>query len=223
MFAIDLHIHTWYSKCSPMKPGCAVAAARRRGLHGVAITDHNSLRGWKSIGRKIWRDIRIIPGVEVATSKGDVLGYFVEEPIKSKIYEEVVDEILDLGGFPVLAHPFDGLRKSASHPQKPLAASHGIEIMNGRCLLPSANRKARTFAEQHGLSVTGGSDAHFHSEVGSCMTLFESDDPDDVLHALFHNHLYVRGSRSTFAVHPATFLVRNARRLLRKGPLWKKR
>ncbi|MFX0117044.1 MAG: PHP domain-containing protein, partial [Candidatus Hodarchaeota archaeon] len=167
MFALDLHIHTWYSKCSPMDPRTTVAAAKLRGLSGMAITDHDSISGWKSLGRKIWRDIQIIPGIEVATSKGDVLGYFVDEPIKSRGYEDVVDEILDLGGFPVIAHPFDHLRRSACHPKEPLSVPHGIEIMNARCLVNSANRKAQAFAEKYRLPVTGGSDAHFHSEIGN--------------------------------------------------------
>lgn len=222
MFALDLHVHTWYSKCSNMPPQCAIAAARRRKLSGIAITDHNSIKGWKAISKKRWRDIQIIPAIEVATSQGDVLGYFIEEPIKSKEYEEVVDEILDLGGFPVLAHPFDRFRKSACFPKKPLSAPHGIEVINSRCLLRRANQKAQVFAAKHGLSATGGSDAHFHSEIGHGVTLFESVDREEMLSALFRNRLRAEGSKSSWMVHPATLLVRKTRKILRKGPLWQR-
>ncbi|MHA2232646.1 MAG: PHP domain-containing protein [Candidatus Hodarchaeales archaeon] len=223
MFALDLHVHTWYSKCSNMPPQCAISAARHRKLDGIAITDHNNIKGWKALSKKRWRDIQIIPGIEVATSQGDVLGYFIEEPIRSKKYEEVVDEILDLGGYPVLAHPFDRLRKSASFPKKPLSAPHGIEVINSRCLLSRANQEAQAFAVKHGLSATGGSDAHFHSEVGNGVTFFESIDREEMLSAFFRSHLRTKGSRSPWMVHPATLLVRKARKFLRKGPLWQRR
>ena len=44
-FKIDLHVHTSYSPCSTLSVRTIEAVARKRGLDGIAITDHNTLEG----------------------------------------------------------------------------------------------------------------------------------------------------------------------------------
>ena len=41
-FNIDLHTHTFFSGDGVSSPEDLIASARAKGLHGVAITDHNT-------------------------------------------------------------------------------------------------------------------------------------------------------------------------------------
>ena len=41
-FNIDLHSHTFFSGDGVSSPEENIAAAREKGLHGIAITDHNT-------------------------------------------------------------------------------------------------------------------------------------------------------------------------------------
>ncbi|WP_369333763.1 PHP-associated domain-containing protein [Halorubrum sp. SP9] len=50
----------------------------------------------------------------------------------------------------------------------------GVEAQNSRCLLSRFNRRAREYATQHDLAITGGSDAHFPMEVGRSITVCDS-------------------------------------------------
>ena len=77
----DLHLHTHYSADACGSPEEMVAAAKRRGLSGIAITDHNTcdaLDYLTSVGL-IRHDglavdgFLIIPGVEVSTADGHLL------------------------------------------------------------------------------------------------------------------------------------------------------
>ena len=74
----DLHTHTYYSdgEDSPFE---LVKKARKAGLKYLAITDHNTVNGIEEAifaGKKF--DVIIIPGVEVATRDGEILGYMVD-------------------------------------------------------------------------------------------------------------------------------------------------
>jgi predicted metal-dependent phosphoesterase TrpH len=52
-----------------------IEAAIKKGLHGIIITDHDSVRGGL-VGRKearSFKDFRVIPGAEVTTFSGHIL------------------------------------------------------------------------------------------------------------------------------------------------------
>ena len=61
---LDLHVHTTYSFDSTIDPRGLEGACRERGLHGVAITDHDSLQGGLSFAPQL-PDLVIIPGSEI--------------------------------------------------------------------------------------------------------------------------------------------------------------
>jgi len=74
----DLHTHTYYSdgEDSPFE---LVKKAKKSGLKYLAITDHNTVNGVEEAilaGMKF--NITIIPGVEVATRDGEILGYMID-------------------------------------------------------------------------------------------------------------------------------------------------
>ena len=41
----DLHMHTYHSKCSNLKPKTILKLAKKNKLDGIAITDHHEIKG----------------------------------------------------------------------------------------------------------------------------------------------------------------------------------
>ena len=162
MHRYDLHIHTTHSgDCiSPIEG--IIAAARSKGLRGVAITDHDTVSGVKEAEKLAGRDFLIIPGVEISSRDGHILGLGIRKTVpKGLPATETVARVRKLGGIAVAAHPFGfGLR-----PFAVLKADYdAIEVYNPRRYF--ANRIARRYAEREGLAVAAGSDAHHPCQVG---------------------------------------------------------
>jgi predicted metal-dependent phosphoesterase TrpH len=44
-YNIDLHCHSWFSGDGVSAPEALIESARKRGLHGFALTDHNTCDG----------------------------------------------------------------------------------------------------------------------------------------------------------------------------------
>ena len=77
-FNIDLHTHTFFSGDGVSSPEDNIAAARAKGLHGFAVTDHNTCdaitylleKGLMREDGQPVDDFLIIPGQEVTTDEG---------------------------------------------------------------------------------------------------------------------------------------------------------
>jgi predicted metal-dependent phosphoesterase TrpH len=181
-YKFDFHVHSKFSFDSLSKPETIIKTAIRKGLDGLAITDHNSIKGGNKIAkaaRDIDENFQIIIGEEVRTSVGDLIGLFLSEEIKKKNIFEVIDEVKAQEGFIILPHPYKSMNDISNELCQKIDA---IEIFNGRTSY-LLNCKAREFAERNKLLVTGGSDAHFHFEIGNvydCIpkTIGEITTPD---------------------------------------------
>ena len=160
---IDLHIHSKYSFDSLLSPRTILKVAKKKGLTGIAVTDHNTIRGGLEV-RKINkdRDFTVIVGSEIQTDIGDIIGLCVNEEIKSRISIEVIEEIKDQGGYVVLPHPFRGHKLN----QYIIELSDAVEVFNGRSTAEE-NFKALELAKRYNKPFTAGSDAHFASEIGN--------------------------------------------------------
>jgi len=108
--SFDLHLHTHYSADACGSPEAMVAAAKRRGLSGIAITDHNTCDAVDYLTRQgmIRKDgqavdgFLIVPGVEVSTADGHLLCLGTSLPfMKGKPAAEVVTAIRERGGVAV--------------------------------------------------------------------------------------------------------------------------
>ncbi|HQE50405.1 MAG TPA: PHP domain-containing protein, partial [Fervidobacterium sp.] len=154
---IDLHIHSKYSFDSLLSPRTILKVAKKKGLTGIAVTDHNTIRGGLEV-RKINkdRDFTVIVGSEIQTDIGDIIGLCVNEEIKSRISIEVIEEIKDQGGYVVLPHPFRGHKLN----QYIIELSDAVEVFNGRSTAEE-NFKALELAKRYNKPFTAGSDAHF--------------------------------------------------------------
>ncbi len=178
---LDLHNHTSYSADGGLTPAELLSEARSRGLDCIAVTDHNTVRGALTALGLSEADPtlpRVIPGVEVFTRDGEVIGLYVREDIpKGTPLTEAVDRIREQGGLVYLPHPFDVFRRGAvSGRERDNAArlADVVEVCNGRALGPRAGAKSGRLAALHGKSRGAGSDAHHKREVGrSCVVVSE--------------------------------------------------
>jgi predicted metal-dependent phosphoesterase TrpH len=179
----DLHIHTNHSSCSRIKPKKLLRIAKKRGLNGIAITNHNTIKGGAEV-KKANKDknFEVIIGAEIKTDKGEILGLYLKKEIKSRKAEEVIDEIHKQGGLAIAAHPFTWglLRTPAKLDKKELKKLDGFETFNSRNTFRWENEFAVQFAQKHKLAQTAGSDAHFYYEIGKAFTLFNGSLRDAI-------------------------------------------
>jgi len=205
----DLHVHSKYSSDGILEPLEIVRIAKERGLNGIAITDHNTIRGGTEAKKYETKDFQVIIGAEIMTEKGEVTGLFLSTEVKSRCFEDVINEIKAQGGLVIVPHPFDGLRHSAFHITSDYASLvDAIEGFNSRCVFQKYNRKAVEFAARHNLPVVGGSDAHYANEIGNGGIITQSDD---IRKAIMENELRLFGKRSSIMNHVRT-KIRKLRR-----------
>ncbi len=172
-FRLDLHNHTTHSTDGVMTPEALLARAKVRALDCLAVTDHNTVSGALEAAALAAADCslpRVIPGVEITTAVGEIIGLYVREEIPSKLsLAESVALIREQGGLVYLPHPFDRLRRGAIAPSSRLEAARLadiVEVVNGRSLGPRVAAKAAELAARTGKPAGAGSDAHRVSEVG---------------------------------------------------------
>lgn len=210
---IDLHIHSRYSGDGVLEPEEIVRVARKIGLDGIAITDHNTIRGGQEAKKYETEDFRVIVGAEIMTDKGEVIGLFLRKEIKAGSFRDIITEIKAQGGMVIVPHPFDGLRRSAFRVTAEYAGTvDAIECFNSRCIFQRYNAKALEFAVQHNLPVVGGSDAHYPGEIGLGGVIIYSDD---IRKAIMQNNLTLFGKQSPVLNHARTKIIKLWRKATR--------
>ncbi len=204
---IDLHLHTSASIDGVHSPRTMVKAAKEKGLSGIAITDHDSIDGWKQgikAGKEL--DVLVVRGEEVSVYKDDkivahVLGLFLSEAVRAKTMPEVADEIHDQGGLAVIAHPLDRFRRPYFDLKKYLDYFDAIEVFNSHTLFVRDNQIAREFAQKNKKPMTGGSDAHSKYEVGFGYTEAKANSLDDFRKAILKGKTSVHGRKTNLIYH----------------------
>ena len=179
MFAIDLHAHTRFFHGHPRAAaafdplGARVLAwtARARGLDGVALTNHDYYRSID--GAALPESVSLVPGIEVSTTHGHVLVVGPDPPTDTEPGRlapgEVVDRAHERGCAAIVAHPYRN--STVRDLDLPVDA---VEI-NGKH--PRTHTWAAGLADERGLPLVGGSDAHYPVEVGRAYTRIDADDP----------------------------------------------
>ncbi|MCJ7722452.1 CehA/McbA family metallohydrolase [Candidatus Bathyarchaeota archaeon] len=178
---IDFHVHTCYSHDSSITVKEVVSFAKKRGLDGVAVTDHNTVKGALKLKT---RDLLIVPGIEVSTLDGHLLGINVTTSIPAKLgIEETIQRIHDVGGIAVAPHPTAFYK---SPPSRSVSSYDAVEVMNASSVPFSVlTYFSKRFADGLGLPQTGGSDSHYAPEIGSAYTVVEADsDVDEIVAAI---------------------------------------
>jgi len=185
---IDCHCHTIYSKHwfwgfdainTPLE---MIKAAIKKGMNGLAITDHNTIKG-SLVGKKVakrFKNFIIITGSEIKTKGGEIIGLDIKEdvPINLSI-EETIERIHDLGGIAIAPHPFGSYifrRCTGKNAEK----ADAIEIYNST-LTKKQNNKALLLAKKIKKPFTAGSDAHSAVEVGNAGIIINGNPINSIL------------------------------------------
>ena len=185
-FSIEFHSHTLASKDSLLRPADLVAAARRKGIDRVVVTDHNSIAGARA-AQKL-DPARVIVGEEIMTTRGEILAAYVTEEIPAGLSpQETIRRLRGQGAFISVSHPFDRLRKGGwelDDLMEILPLVDAIEVFNSRCMLRRFNTEAGEFARRNGIPGTVGSDAHAAFELGRSLLLVEPFEGPDEMRAV---------------------------------------
>ena len=166
---IDLHLHTAGSHDCLVRPEAALERARARGVHRIAITDHDRLGVARRLAQR--HPGEVIPGEEVKTAEGvDVIGLYLREEIPGGTpAEETCWRIRTQGGLVYLPHPYArGKGGGGALIPRILPWVDVVEVRNGRLRPRSLNARAEALARAEGLPAGAGSDAHTRGEGGGC-------------------------------------------------------
>ncbi len=191
---MDMHIHTSRGASdSGLSPDDLVLEARRRGLTGIHISEHDRLwdRHVLQEYRRQHSDLLVANGMEVSTDLGHILALGLREYVGGIRHAETLRRVADeQGAFLIASHPFRHyfdpvhFRRQGKEPfvLTPEQAAKlpifqlvdAIEVLNGANTIRE-NLFALRVAEVLGKPGTGGSDAHSTQGIGYYCTAFERD------------------------------------------------
>lgn len=165
----DLHLHTFHSPDSLSSYQSIIKQVQRRGLTGIAVTDHNTTAGALALAELA--PFPVIVAEEIRTVEGEIIGYFLREEIPRGLgLEESIARVHEQGGVVSVPHPVDRVRTASAIGEAALrrvmAQIDLIEGYNARCVFPADNLRAQQIARRHGKPLTAGSDAHAPYEIG---------------------------------------------------------
>ncbi|WP_121741623.1 CehA/McbA family metallohydrolase [Natronorubrum halophilum] len=166
---IDPHVHTAASFDGTTTPTELVDAARRAGLDGIAVTDHDTIDGAREVARLAPADLLVIVGCEVSTADGHLLALGVDAaPEPGRPLPRTARTVRDAGGIAVVAHPFQRSRHGARGAA--IDGVDGVEVYNAHAVTNVRNRQADRFVIRRDYPRFGGSDAHRPANVGRAAT-----------------------------------------------------
>ncbi len=207
---VDMHVHTKYSIDSISSLESIAKACKKKQIV-PAIADHNNMDAHIQL-REIGLDF--IPSEEISTDKGDLIGLFLNSPIKKKTpFLEAIDLIKAQGAITYLPHMFDTTRGGVDNESLAKKADV-IEVFNPRCLLPKANERAYSFAVKNKKLKAAGSDAHFEFEIGNAyvnLPEFDLDNPKSFLKSLKKGKII--GKSAPFFLRGTGAIIKTAKKL----------
>ena len=198
---IDPHTHSRFSD-GPSTPHRMFMHARRRGLRGIIITDHDTVRHWhSSLEAAKHHEMITCMGVEVSSAQGHILAYFDNETPARKVARALsLDEgtihymeaksifrrVRELGGMVCVPHPYG--------PFYPLGGRYfnevdGIEEYNSWIFQDNKSfHNAFGAGKKHKVAALGASDSHYPYTLGfgatAIPTAVDISKPDWFLHCL---------------------------------------
>lgn len=200
---LDLHTHMKIAKRLEFRPRDVLRAAEtlsRRGLAGLAITEHAHAIGFWDIYRHLGRnfsyrhgrfevgDLCFYPGLELTLDEMVDITFIapLEElrrldeafrhPLSAGYHPSAIELLnrldeLRLDAIRIAAHPVRDDKSVASVPEKILGAIVYALELNGRYTDSESVRRVGELSEHLGLPVVGGSDAHVWPQLGASCTL----------------------------------------------------
>ena len=173
---IDLHVHEKrHSDDSVLSLEDAVSQARRIGLDGICITDHdnNDIYDFaKDYMKKV--GFPIFVGAEILTTEGDFVVFGLDRiPRETLPPQQLLDLVKKAGGVAIAAHPYRNTFRSLGDRNYELEGFWAVEAFNGTTD-PKKNARAYFMASDIDRPMVGASDAHQIKDLGKMATRFPS-------------------------------------------------
>lgn len=176
----DIHVHTNRSDGAGT-PEDVIKQAKKIGLDGIAITDHDTFDGYFIAKKYCPENFKIIPGIEITSQEGHILCLDATpaiDPLTPAV--EVIEKIHASGGIAIAAHPYDVFRGGVGDLILKLKFD-GIEVKNGRTIMSSKSiDEIKKIADEMRITKTGGSDAHSLQEIGN-VRISVNEDPVEAI------------------------------------------
>lgn len=171
---IDMHMHEMRnSSDSFLRLEEMVEIAKRRGLDGICITDHDSM-GIREFAAEYSEKVNfpIFVGIEFYSLQGDIVAFGIEEYPDHRIdAQEFVSYVQSQGGMCFSAHPFRNNKRGLEENLKVVKGLDAIEVLNGSTPF-EPNKKAAGYAKMLNLACVGSSDCHVPQKLGLYATWF---------------------------------------------------
>jgi predicted metal-dependent phosphoesterase TrpH len=174
----DHHLHTQkHSPDSSIDPVELIEHARRIGLDGVVITEHDYQWEPDELAELAARagPLRVFSGVEISALEGHFLVYglpSLDDVFPGIALVELLPVVRSHGAAIVAAHPYRW-----DQPFDAIIAEHGpvfdaLELVSNNITRENRSR-AEDVLRRHEMGVTGSSDAHDISTVGCYFSEFD--------------------------------------------------
>ncbi len=154
-----------------------MAAAVRRGLTHLAITDHDRIDGALRARDAAPPGLTVLVGEEIRTREGDLIAVFLSEVVRPGMSaDETIAAVREQGGLVGMPHPYDQFRGSLAKTRDSGAIVElagrvdWIETWNARVLVGDGNDRAAELARTATRPGVAVSDAHTALEVGVAYT-----------------------------------------------------
>jgi predicted metal-dependent phosphoesterase TrpH len=197
---VDMHFHSRHS--DGLNYVKSIANRARKLNIGVAITDHNAIKG--AIRMEKYKGVLSIPGIEVTSSEGaHVLLYFYDIESLTEFYEtdvkpfmgrdlmasisltilEIIRRSRKYNCLVIFPHPYCGVYTgvcnptiSKEHQQNLMNMVDGVEVINAGNM-KKWNLQSSVLGFNLDKAMTGGSDGHNLFQMGKAVTY--ADCPSD--------------------------------------------
>lgn len=182
----DFHIHSLFSPDSRQTLEEIVAKGKEKGLHVIAVSDHNNIRSIAALDKVDKKGIVFVDSAEYSTDIGHVLALFCAKSAaewglvmaKGKYnYKEILAMVEAQQGIAVLAHPFIYKREPSPAQLQEFFAIEGYNARAGYRKKSTANLLAKAAGEALGIPLTAGSDAHRPVEIGGAYIDYDCEPP----------------------------------------------
>ncbi len=203
----DLHLHSKYSIDSNAEIKDIISTAIKKDYSGIAITDHNTIKAAVKAKEYETENFKIIIGSEISTDKGEIIGLFLSDEIKSREFYSVISEIKNQNGIVLAPHPFDSMRNSLGNLLKlEFKLVDCIEGFNSRCISQSYNNIATEFSKENNIPSISGSDAHFICEIGNAGIIMSSYD---LRNNIIKNNFKTFGKKTSILAHVGSKILKS--------------
>jgi hypothetical protein len=120
-------------------------------------------------------DLLIIPGMEIESLDGHIVGLNIREIVPKKLSaDETIDEIHEAGGIAVACHPVAFFKGGVGkHTNSKFDA---VEVINSSAIpFKYSMKHSQALASRLGVGRVAGSDAHYAPEIGYAYTVVNAE------------------------------------------------